>query len=260
MSAQGSLIKSMVVLLCLFVGLTWAQDIFKVTAPTANIRSGPGKAYSVVTSVKQGDEFVVITSSGDWVKVRTPDGDEGWINQNLGTIQRIQPKVVVENPPTVYREVRPPAPGSSGLKKGIGVIMNYRYIGIEDESATEILLAGMFDIGVNPNFSVIPTLGIWTISAYGDEVSNIVLGGSALYKIPSQTSITWLLGGGLALHMIDTGIFGRQTYFGIHPIVGLEVKVSPQTSLIGNLMYFIVFTEGESLSFSLPGLGLVYYF
>jgi hypothetical protein len=49
----------------------------------ANIRSGAGNDYSVVTSVKQGDKLTVIGQLGDWSHVRLESGQQGWVSNKV---------------------------------------------------------------------------------------------------------------------------------------------------------------------------------
>lgn len=50
-----------------------------VTAPSVNIRSGPGLDYAVVGGTWQGETFETMGQSGDWLKVSLVDGSSGWI-------------------------------------------------------------------------------------------------------------------------------------------------------------------------------------
>ncbi|HML94346.1 MAG TPA: SH3 domain-containing protein [Thermodesulfobacteriota bacterium] len=63
---------------------TGAAAMYTVTGPGANIRSGPGMGYDVVTEVGGGE---TLASTGEvrgrWVKVVLPGGGEGWISSKL---------------------------------------------------------------------------------------------------------------------------------------------------------------------------------
>jgi hypothetical protein len=62
-------------------------DSAKVTAGTANVRSGPGVDTRVVASVPRGTVLQVLETSGDWHKVRSADGAvQGWIRSHLVAI------------------------------------------------------------------------------------------------------------------------------------------------------------------------------
>ena len=50
---------------------------------SANIRSGAGNEFAVMTTVKQGDKLTVIGESGEWFNVRLENGQEGWIKNTV---------------------------------------------------------------------------------------------------------------------------------------------------------------------------------
>ena len=54
-----------------------------VTWTFANIRSGAGDNYPVVTTVKQGDKLTVIGESGEWFNVRVDNGQQGWVSNKV---------------------------------------------------------------------------------------------------------------------------------------------------------------------------------
>jgi hypothetical protein len=56
-----------------------------VTAPLANIRSGPGMAHDVVVRAKKDDEFRFLAEKGEWFQVQLSDGRSGWLHQNVGS-------------------------------------------------------------------------------------------------------------------------------------------------------------------------------
>jgi hypothetical protein len=60
--------------------LSGGTDVVTVTWTFANIRSGAGNAFSLLTTVKRGDRLTVIGEDGDWLNVRLENGQEGWIN------------------------------------------------------------------------------------------------------------------------------------------------------------------------------------
>ncbi len=54
-----------------------------VTGTFANIRSGAGNEFSVITILKQGEQLFLIGEYGDWYHVRLENGQEGWINNRF---------------------------------------------------------------------------------------------------------------------------------------------------------------------------------
>lgn len=51
----------------------------KVNANDVNIRKGPGTNYGIITQAKKGTVLSVLGKSGDWYKVKLPNGTTGWI-------------------------------------------------------------------------------------------------------------------------------------------------------------------------------------
>jgi len=54
------------------------SDQVKVTSSALNVRSGPGTSYNVVFVARQNDQLNVLEQEGKWIRVRSPDGEEGW--------------------------------------------------------------------------------------------------------------------------------------------------------------------------------------
>jgi uncharacterized protein YgiM (DUF1202 family) len=65
------------------VGMTLVTALPQSTAivavDSANVRSGPSIASSVLDQVKYGTQLEIIGQSADWFKVRLPDQREGWV-------------------------------------------------------------------------------------------------------------------------------------------------------------------------------------
>ncbi|MDQ0188219.1 LCP family protein [Alicyclobacillus cycloheptanicus] len=58
---------------------------YTVSVYGANVRSGPGTNYAILSSVKQGQEVQVVGTSGDWDEVEFGDGETGYIANWLVT-------------------------------------------------------------------------------------------------------------------------------------------------------------------------------
>lgn len=56
------------------------SNIVILTGTFANIRSGAGNEFSIVTTLKQGDKLILLGEYGEWFNVRFENGQEGWIN------------------------------------------------------------------------------------------------------------------------------------------------------------------------------------
>jgi len=50
-----------------------------VTYKKANIRKGPGTNTRIIFFVEKGYLFKVIDKKNGWLKIKAPDGDEGWV-------------------------------------------------------------------------------------------------------------------------------------------------------------------------------------
>jgi SH3-like domain-containing protein len=78
-----------------------------VSVDKANIRSGPGTNYGVIWSAGKYYPFNVIKQSGEWLKVRDFEDDEGWIfHKNVESL----PAVIIKVPLANVRE----GPGETG--------------------------------------------------------------------------------------------------------------------------------------------------
>jgi SH3-like domain-containing protein len=54
-----------------------------VSAPVANIRSGPGKLHNVLWKVEKFFPLLVIDKSGEWYQFEDFEGDRGWVHRSL---------------------------------------------------------------------------------------------------------------------------------------------------------------------------------
>ena len=74
--------------------LTDKQPAAAVKVKRANVRQGPGTDHPIVLTADKGVAFRILAKKGDWVKVRTDEGDEGWVSRNLlwGFFDTVQKK------------------------------------------------------------------------------------------------------------------------------------------------------------------------
>ena len=77
-------VPSVIILLLIivFAGVANAERL-AVSAPVANIRSGPGTAHNVLWKVEQYFPVLVIQKSGEWYRFEDFEGDKGWVHQSL---------------------------------------------------------------------------------------------------------------------------------------------------------------------------------
>lgn len=45
-----------------------------------NLRSGPGSGNAVIRTLNRGDSFTALARSGNWIKIRTSNGDTGYVH------------------------------------------------------------------------------------------------------------------------------------------------------------------------------------
>lgn len=74
--------------------LTDKQPAAAVKVKRANVRQGPGTNHPIVLTADKGVAFRILAKKGDWVKVRTDEGDQGWVSRNLlwGFFDTVQKK------------------------------------------------------------------------------------------------------------------------------------------------------------------------
>jgi uncharacterized protein YraI len=66
---------------CLIAAPSLAFDVehFAVVTGTANVRSGPGTGYPVMTRYEEGRRVRVLETSGGWFRIEMPRPGTGWI-------------------------------------------------------------------------------------------------------------------------------------------------------------------------------------
>ena len=81
-------------LLILLLAGTASAERLAVSAPVANIRSGPGTRHNVLWKVEKFFPVRIIEKSGEWYHFEDFEGDKGWVHQSL--VRKI-PTVVTKN-------------------------------------------------------------------------------------------------------------------------------------------------------------------
>ena len=70
-------------LLIMLLAGTASAERLAVSAPVANIRSGPGTSHNVLWKVEKYFPLRVIGKSGDWYHFEDFEGDKGWVHKSL---------------------------------------------------------------------------------------------------------------------------------------------------------------------------------
>jgi SH3-like domain-containing protein len=104
-------------LLIMLLAGTASAERLAVSAPVANIRSGPGSNHNVLWKVEKYFPIRIIKKSGEWYHFEDFEGDRGWVHQSL--VKKI-PAVVTKNDACNIRS----GPGTSNkilftVEKGI---------------------------------------------------------------------------------------------------------------------------------------------
>ncbi len=64
----------------LFAGLAMAEVVYVIDHLRLGVRANPDPAESPVAVVTTGDELTVLGREGDYIRIRTGDGTEGWVS------------------------------------------------------------------------------------------------------------------------------------------------------------------------------------
>ncbi len=74
-----------IIILVLVLGFcaTALAERLAVSAPVANIRSGPGTQHNRLWKVQKYFPLLVIDKSGDWYQFKDFEGDKGWVHKSL---------------------------------------------------------------------------------------------------------------------------------------------------------------------------------
>lgn len=84
----------LILLLILSFSATALAERLAVSAPVANIRSGPGTDHNVLWKVEKFFPVLVIDRSGEWYQFKDFEDDRGWVHRSL--VDKI-PTVITKN-------------------------------------------------------------------------------------------------------------------------------------------------------------------
>ena len=77
-------VRSIIILLLILgFSATALAERLAVSAPVANIRSGPGTDHNVLWKVEKFFPLLVIDKSGQWYQFKDFEGDRGWVHRSL---------------------------------------------------------------------------------------------------------------------------------------------------------------------------------
>lgn len=69
---------TLIILLLLFTSSAFAE-MLSIAGERVQVRSGPGKQYSVKWEFGDGFPLKVLSKKGKWVKIKDFEGDTGWV-------------------------------------------------------------------------------------------------------------------------------------------------------------------------------------
>lgn len=66
-----------------WASLGHAEQRYIADTIVVSLREGPGSQFKVIKPLKTGQSFEVLENRNDYLRVRTPEGDEGWIKDQF---------------------------------------------------------------------------------------------------------------------------------------------------------------------------------
>lgn len=73
--------RLMLLLLCLMAAPVVAESVYVIDVLRVGVREAPAAGGPSETVVKSGDKLEVLLKQGNYYRVRTADGTEGWVNK-----------------------------------------------------------------------------------------------------------------------------------------------------------------------------------
>lgn len=70
------------------INAAMAETKYIRTIVRITLRTGPGSDNKIISMIKSGDPIELLESTGQWSKIRTIEGKEGWILSNLITAEK----------------------------------------------------------------------------------------------------------------------------------------------------------------------------
>ncbi|NRR20567.1 SH3 domain-containing protein [Brevibacillus sp. MS2.2] len=92
---RQKILRSLLTVVCaifLPVSAAWAAGSVQVTVDKLNVRSGPSLQDTIVTTLPNKTVLPVISTKNDWIQVKLPNGQSGWVANWLVSTQQQQQK------------------------------------------------------------------------------------------------------------------------------------------------------------------------
>ncbi|AWX55341.1 N-acetylmuramoyl-L-alanine amidase [Brevibacillus brevis] len=92
---RQKILRSLLTVVCaifLPVSAAWAAGSVQVTVDKLNVRSGPSLQDTIVTTLPNKTVLPVISTKNDWIQVKLPNGQSGWVANWLVNTQQQQQK------------------------------------------------------------------------------------------------------------------------------------------------------------------------
>ncbi|GED58822.1 putative N-acetylmuramoyl-L-alanine amidase YrvJ [Brevibacillus formosus] len=93
MFVRQKILRSILTVVCaisLPVSAAWAAGSVQVTVDKLNVRSGPSLQDAIVTTLPNKTVLPVISTKNDWIQVKLPNGQSGWVANWLVSSQQQQ--------------------------------------------------------------------------------------------------------------------------------------------------------------------------
>jgi len=85
---------------CLAVAPAAAEEKVQITDPYIELHTGPGRGYPVFYVAERDEWIEILLRHTDWYKVRTANGEEGWVNRS-----QLATTLTAAGTATVFRDV-----------------------------------------------------------------------------------------------------------------------------------------------------------
>lgn len=158
-----------------------------VNTNVLNVRSGPGVNFSRLTTALRGGVMQVLSRQGDWLQVRLPNGQNGWIASQHTTIReavRPVPATPAQTTPapSPLPVTQPPAAGVPAAPGATAITVNVPVLNVRGGPDASFARLGTVSLGTR--LSVLGQQGGWLQVRLPEGVTGWVY---ATYTSPSDT-------------------------------------------------------------------------